>query len=118
MTDLPPADDGNDSIMVIVDHGLSKGVVLVPTTKIGLTAERTAQLFLDNVYARFGLPDTMLSDRGPQFDSEFWQELCKSLRIKSKLTTAFHPQTNGGTERVNHKIQLYLSVFCINNPSS
>jgi len=79
MTDLPPADDGNDSIMVIVDHGLSKGVVLISTTKIGLTAERTAQLFLDNVYARFGLPDTMLSDRGPQFDSEFWQELCKSL---------------------------------------
>ena len=39
MTDLPLADDGNDSIMVIVDHGLSKGVVLVPTTKIGLTAE-------------------------------------------------------------------------------
>jgi len=60
----------------------------------------------------------MLSDRGPQFDSEFWQELCKSLGIKSKLTTAFHPQTNGGTEQVNHEIQLYLSVFCINNPSS
>ena len=60
----------------------------------------------------------MLSDRGPQFDSEFWKELCEALGIKTKLTTAFHPQTNGGTERVNREIQLYLSVFCINNPSN
>jgi transposase InsO family protein len=118
MTDLPVTDDGSDSIMVVVDHGLTKGVVLVPTTKLGLSAERTAQLFLDNVYSRFGLPDTALTDRGPQFDSEFWKELCKSLGIKTKLTTAFHPQTNGGTERVNREIQLYLSVFCINNPTS
>lgn len=109
MTDLPTADNGSDSIMVIVDHGLSKGVVLIPTTKFGLTAERTAQLFLDHVYSRFGLPDSTLSDRGSQFESEFWQNLCKSLGIKSKLTTAFHPQTNGGTERVNREIQLYLA---------
>jgi hypothetical protein len=118
MTDLPISDDGFDSIMVTVDHGLSKGVVLVPTTKLSLTAERTAQLYFDNVYACFGLADSILTDRGPQFDSEFWQELCKLLGIKSKLTTAFHPQTNGGTERVNREIQMYLSVFCINNPSS
>jgi hypothetical protein len=118
MTDLPTADNGSDSIMVVVDHGLSKGVVLIPTTKIGLTAERTAELFLVHVYSRFGLPDSTLTNRGPQFESEFWQELCKSLGIKSKLTTAFHPQTNGGTERVNREIQLYLSIFCINNPSS
>jgi len=101
MTDLPTADDGNDSIMVIVDHGLSKGVVLVPTTKLGLTAERTAQLFLEHVYSRFGLPDSALTNREPQFDSEFWQEQCKFLGIKSKLTTTFHPQTNRETERVN-----------------
>jgi len=118
MTDLPSADDGSDSIMVVVDHGLTKGMVLVPTTKLGLTSEKTAQLFLDNVYSRFGLPDSMISDRGPQFDSEFWQELCKLLGIKSKLMTAFHPQTNGGTERANREIQFYLSVFCINNPTS
>jgi len=75
MTDLPTADDGNDSIMVVVDHGLSKGVVLVPTTKLSLMAERTAQLFLEHVYSHFGLPDSALTDRGPQFNSEFWQEI-------------------------------------------
>jgi len=91
---------------------------MVPTTKLGLTAERTAQLFLDNIYSRFGLPDEILSDRGPQFDSTFWKELCSLIGIHNKLTTAFHPQTNGGTERANREIQLYLSVYCINNPTS
>jgi len=78
----------------------------------------TAQLFLEHVYSCFGLSDSALTDREPQFDSEFWQELCKSLEIKSKLIITFHSQTNGGTEWVNREIQLYLSVFCINNPSS
>lgn len=118
MTDLPLSEDGSDSIMVVVDHGLSKGIVVIPTNKTGLTAERTAQLFIDNVYSRFGLPDNTITDRGPQFDSEFFQELCKALGIRSSLTTAFHPQANGGTERANREIQLYLSIFCINNPSS
>ena len=79
MTDLPTSEEGCNSIMVVVDHGLTKGMVLVLTTKLSLTAERTAQLYLDNVYSRFGLADSNLTDRGPQFDSEFWQELCKLL---------------------------------------
>jgi hypothetical protein len=98
MTDLPTTDDGSDSIMVMVDHGLSKGAVLISTTKIGLTTERTAQLFLEFVYSCFGLSNNTISNRGPQFDSEFWQDLCKLLGIKSKLTTTFHFQSNGGTE--------------------
>ena len=118
MTDLPISDNRMDSIMVVVDHGLTKGVILVPTTKIGLTAEHTAKLFINNVYSRFGLPDSIITNQGPQFNSQFWQELCKTLGIKSKLTTAFHPQANGGTERVNREIQFYLSAYCINNPSS
>jgi len=117
MTDLPPS-EGFDSIMVTVDHGLSKGVILTPCSKTGLTAEHTARLYIDNIYARFGLPDKLISDRGPQFDSEFWKELCDALQIKHAMTTAWHPQTNGGTECVNHEIQLFLSIYCINNPTS
>jgi len=60
----------------------------------------------------------MISDCRPQFDSQFWKELCDALQIKHAMTTAFHPQTNGGTERVNREIQTYLSIFCINNPTS
>ena len=118
MTDLPLSDDGYDSIMVVVDHGLSKGMIVAPTNKLGLSTDKTVQLFIDHVYSRFGLPDNIISDRGPQFASDLFQELCKSLGMRSSLTTAFHPQSNGGTERANREIQLYLSVFCINNPSS
>ena len=81
MTDLPPS-EGSDLIMVIVDHGLSKGVILTPCSKTGLTASHTAQLYIDNVYAQFRLPDKMISDCGPQFDSQFWKELCDALQIK------------------------------------
>ena len=65
ITDLPSVDNF-DSILVMVDQGLSKGVILIPCTKT-LTAEGAAQLLLDNLYKRFGLPDRIISERGPQF---------------------------------------------------
>ena len=117
MTDLPLTENGHDSIMVTVDHGLSKGIVLTPTNKKGLDSEMTAQLFIDNVYSRFGLPNKLITDWGTQFDAEFFKELCWLLGIKPSMTTAFHPQANGGTKRVNQEVQLYLSIFCINNPT-
>src|ERR1700688_305029 len=118
MTDLPLTEEGFDSIMVTVDHGLSKGVILTPTTKFGLNSETTARLFIDNVYARFGLPDKIITDRGVQFDVEFFRELCKQLGNKLSTTSTYHPQANGGTERVNREVQFYLSIYCINNPKS
>ena len=63
--DLPSV-DGCDSILVMVDRGNTKGAILVPTSKT-LTQEGAGQLLLDNLYKQFGLPDKMLSDRGPQF---------------------------------------------------
>jgi hypothetical protein len=68
ITDLPLSQN-YDSILVIVDQGLTKGIVLVPCTKT-ITAEGTAQLLLENLFKRFGLPDKLLSDRGPQFASK------------------------------------------------
>jgi transposase InsO family protein len=59
-----------------------------------------------------------MTDRGVQFDAAFFKELCAQLGIKPSMTTAFHPQANGGMERVNQEVQLYLSIFCINNLSS
>ena len=67
ITDLPPV-EGQDSLLVIVDQGLMKGLILVPCSKT-ITAEETAQLLLENLYKRFGLPDKLLSDRGLQFAS-------------------------------------------------
>ena len=101
ITDLPPIDNF-DSILVVVDQGLSKGVILIPCNKT-VTAEDTARLLLDNLYKRFGLPDKIISDRGPQFASKAFIELLKLLGIESALSTAFHPQTDGTTERVNQE---------------
>ena len=96
ITDLPLA-DGYDSILVVVDQGLSKGVILVPCNKT-LTSETTAKLLLENLYKRFGLPDKIISDRGPQFASKAFLELLKLLGVKSALSMAYHPQTDGTIE--------------------
>ena len=93
ITDLPPA-AGFDSILVVVDQGLSKGVILLPCNKM-ITSEGTAKLLLENLYKRFGLPDKIISDRGPQFASKAFLELLKLLGIRSVLSTAYHPQTDG-----------------------
>ena len=85
--------EGYDSILVVVDQGLSKGVILIPCNKT-LTSEGTARLLFENLYKQFGLPDKIISDRGPQFASRAFVELLKLLGIKSALSTAYHPQAN------------------------
>ena len=75
ITDLPTI-NAFDSILVVVDQGISKGVILIPCNKT-ITAEGTAKLLLDNLYKRFGLPDRIISDRGPQFASKLFVELLK-----------------------------------------
>jgi transposase InsO family protein len=81
-----------------------------------LTAEGAAELLLDNLYKRFGLLDKMISDRGPQFAAHSFRELLKLLNITSSLMTAYHPQSDGATERVNQEIEAYLSNYCSSHP--
>ena len=76
-----------------------------------INSERLAQLFRDNVWKYYELPKIVISDRGPQFASNFTKELNKILGIHTKLSTAFHPQTNGQTERANQEIEQYLRTF-------
>jgi hypothetical protein len=92
-----PLSDGFDSIMVVVDHGLLKGVTLSPCNK-SITAEGVADLFLKNVFTKFSLPGKIISDHGPQFASKFTIELGKSLGYKNALSVAYHPQTDGQTK--------------------
>jgi len=103
ITDLPFA-EGYDSILVMVDQGLSKGVILIPCNKT-ITSVDTERLLLENLYKRFGLPDKIISDRGPQFASKAFIELLKLLGIKSALSMAYHPQTDGTTEQVTKKLK-------------
>ena len=114
ITDLPPI-NGFDSILVVVDQGLTKGVILTPCNKT-ITAEDTGRLLLENLYKRFGLPDKIISDQGPQFTSKSFIELLKLLGITSALSTAYHPQTDGTTEQVNQEIEAYLLIYCTSHP--
>ena len=114
ITDLPLS-NGFDSILAVVDRGLTKGVILLPCNKT-ITAEQVANLLLENIYKRFGLPDEIISDRGPQFTAHAFHELLKLLNVTSKISTAYHPQTDRATERVNQEIEAYLSIFCSSFP--
>ena len=96
ITDLPES-HGYDAIMVMVDHGLTKGVILSPCNKT-ITTEGTGELLLNNVYRCFGLPDKAILDQGPQFASRAFQELGKQLGINLTMSMAYHPQTDGATE--------------------
>jgi hypothetical protein len=114
VTDLPLS-NGYDSLMVVVDHGLTKGVILVPCSKT-IDANGIAQLFFEFVFKRFGLHDVLIFDRGPQFASAFARELARILQYDVRLSTAYHPQTDSQTERTNQEIETYLRIFCANNP--
>jgi len=77
----------------------------------GTSAEGLARLFRDNVWKLHGLPESVVSDRGPQFAAELTKELNRMLRIKTKLSTAFHPQTDRQMERMNQELEQYLRLF-------
>jgi hypothetical protein len=103
ITDLSPS-GGFNSIMVMVDHGLMKGVIITPCLKM-ITSEGVAKLFFKHIYRRFGLYDKIISDCGPQFISKFSQALAKPLDYTIVPSTAYHPQTDGQTERLNQELE-------------
>ena len=114
ITNLPPS-RSYDSVMVIVDHGLTKGVILCPCNK-NIDAARVAKLFFLHVFHHYSSHDKCISDRGPQFASAFARELAHLLKYDLKLSSAYHPQTDGETERVNQELETYLSIFCDGHP--
>jgi len=108
ITKLPLA-QGYNAILVVVDR-LTKMGHFIPTTE-RTSAEGLARLFRDNVWKLHGLPDSIISDRGPQFAAGIMKELNGMLGIETKLSTAFHPQTDGQTERMNQELEQYLQIF-------
>ena len=114
ITDLPPS-RSYDSVMVVVDHGLTKGVILCPCNK-NIDVAGVAKLFFLHVFRHYGLYDKCISDRGPQFASAFARELTCLLKYDLKLSSAYHPQTDRETERVNQELEIYLCIFCNGHP--
>jgi len=94
-----------DTILVVYDR-LSKMTYFVATTE-GTLAEGLARLFRDNVWKLHGLPESV-SDREPQFAAELIKELNRMLGIETRLSIAFHPQTDEQTEQMNQELEQYL----------
>jgi hypothetical protein len=114
ITDLPPSKEPvsgatYDSILVVVDR-LSKQAYFLPHKK-SHNAKDLAYTYLRYIAAEHGLPEELISDRGPTFASKFWQELMAKLGTNHKLSSAYHPQTDGQTERMNQVVEAYLRAY-------
>lgn len=106
---LPTTARGFDSILVFVDR-LTKMVHLVPTTE-SITALDFAQLVVDHVVRLHGIPVHLVSDRGPIFNNEVWKEFCKLTGGQRAMSSAYHPETDGLTERTNRTIEEVLRHY-------
>ena len=104
-----PSSNNFDMILVIVDR-LTKMAIFIPT-KSTINANDLCKLFRDHVIRLHGFPDSIVSDRGTLFTSEFWLSFTSSLGIELLLSTAYHQQTNGQSERVIQWLKEYLRMF-------
>ncbi|KAL0203678.1 hypothetical protein M9458_001696 [Cirrhinus mrigala] len=115
VTDLPPS-DGYTCILVIVDR-FSKACRLIPLRGLP-TAMETTELLFNHVFRNFGLPEDIVSDRGPQFISQVWRSFFSLLGVTVSLSSGYHSQSNGQTERKIQEIGRYLRTFCHSHQNS
>jgi hypothetical protein len=111
VTDLPESTaSAYSGILVIVDR-LTKMAIYLPCRK-DIDSPELARMFFEHVICKHGVPDNIITDRGTQFTSRFWNRVCSHMSINHRLSTAFHPQTDGQTERQNQTMEQYLQAFC------
>jgi hypothetical protein len=99
-----PISQGFDSILTVTDQGCTKAAIFIPCNE-DITAEETAALYIKHVFAHFGLPTKVISDRDPRFMSKFIQAACKVTGVKHAPSTAYHPRTDGQSERSNQWLE-------------
>ena len=116
ITDLPKS-QGFNSILTIVDQGCSKAAKFILCNKT-IDGTGAALEYLKHLIPWFGLPKRIISDRDPRFTSAFAKEMCKALGIQQNLSTAFHPRTDGQTERINAWIEQYLHPWTSRKPNA
>ena len=112
ITQLPRSYIGTaeyDAILVVVDR-YTKMAKFIPTTT-NIAAPEFAALFHENIELKYGSPKGIVSDRDTRITSKFWAEVCTYSLIKRRLSTAFHPQTDGQTEILNRILENYLRAY-------
>ncbi len=112
---LPPS-RGNTVILMVVDR-FSKAAHFVPLPKLP-SAKETAQVVVDHIFLIQGLPVDVVSERGPQFVSQFWKEFCRQIGASTSLSSGFHHQTNGQSERANQELERTLRCLASHSLSS
>ena len=108
-----PKSGGYDMILTIVDHGCTHAALFLPCTT-EITGTGIAQLYFNHIYKWFGLLTRIISNRDPRFTSHFGKALTKNLGIQQNLSTAYHPQTDGLSERKNQWVKQYLQLIAVN----
>ncbi|KAI2656914.1 Transposon Tf2-6 polyprotein [Labeo rohita] len=109
ITDLPNS-LGHTTILTVVDR-FSKGCRFIPLPKLP-TAMETAEALCNSVFRFYGLPEDIVSDRGPQFTSRLWSSFFRLLGVNISLTSGYHPQANGQAERLNQELTRFLRSYC------
>ncbi|KAI2658554.1 Transposon Tf2-9 polyprotein [Labeo rohita] len=109
ITDLP-ASNGQTTILSVVDR-FSKGCRFIPFPKLP-SAMETAEALCNSVFRFYGLPEDIVSDRGPQFTSRLWTSFFRLLGVNVSLTSGYHPQANGQVERLNQELTRFLRSYC------
>ncbi|KAL2253797.1 UNVERIFIED_CONTAM: Retrovirus-related Pol polyprotein from transposon [Sesamum indicum] len=109
-----PNSEGKDSILVVVDR-LTKYSHFI-SLKHPYTATSIVKVFFDNIYKLHGLPVSIISDRDKVFTSRFWRELFTLSGVSLDMSSSYHPQTDGQTERVNQCLENYLRCMCLQKP--
>uniref|UniRef100_A0A671YIT6 Gypsy retrotransposon integrase-like protein 1 n=1 Tax=Sparus aurata TaxID=8175 RepID=A0A671YIT6_SPAAU len=111
-----PVSQGNTTVLTVVDR-FSKMVRFIALPKLP-SAKETAEVMMTNVFKVHGFPKDIVSDRGPQFVSRFWREFCRLIGAKASLTSGYHPEANGQTERLNQQLETGLRCVVYQNPST
>jgi hypothetical protein len=112
VTGFPPSGNEGYNAVVVFSDRFTKQAFFCPTTEKGLTAEVTAELFIQHVFRTQGVPSILLSDQDSKFTSLFWERLFELLGTKLVLSASYHHQTNGQVERINQTLANFLRAYC------
>jgi transposase InsO family protein/predicted aspartyl protease len=115
ITGLVPSAKNSSTVMLVITDRFSKGSMLLEVKEDEWDAEGFAGLFIERYCPIHWIPRAITSDRGVQFVNNFWKRLCELLKIERRLSTAYHPETDGATERRNQEVEAYLRSFVAYN---
>lgn len=116
ITGLPKTKKKNDSIWVIVDR-LTKSAHFLPV-KTTYNVAKLAEIYIEEIVRLHGMPSSIISDRDPKFTSHFWRALHEALGTELRLSSAYHPQTDGQTERTNQSLEDLLRACVLDDRGS